>query len=44
VLRSVNLEDAGTMLKKVLKMDNAWVIRNYMDDQLRKAGLGQLLR
>jgi phosphotransferase system enzyme I (PtsP) len=44
VLRSVNLEDARTMLKKVLKMDNAWVIRNYMDDQLRKAGLGQLLR
>jgi len=44
VLRSVSLEDARAMLKKVLKMDNAWVIKNYMDDQLRKAGLGQLMR
>jgi phosphotransferase system enzyme I (PtsP) len=43
-LRSVTLEDARRMLRKVLKMDNAWVIRNYMDEQLRKAGLGQLLR
>lgn len=44
VLRSVNLADAKVMLKHVLKMDNAWMIKNYMDDQLRKAGLGQLVR
>lgn len=44
VLRSVSLADARVMLKAVLKMDNAWVIETYMNDQLRKAGLGQLLR
>jgi phosphotransferase system enzyme I (PtsP) len=44
VIRTVSLEDAKSMLKAVLKMDNAWVIRNYMDEQLKRVGLSQLLR
>jgi phosphotransferase system enzyme I (PtsP) len=44
VIRTVKLEDAKKMLKAVLKMDTAWLIKSYMDDQLAKAGLSQLLR
>jgi phosphotransferase system enzyme I (PtsP) len=38
VIRTVKLEDAKKMLKAVLKMDTAWLIKSYMDDQLAKAG------
>ncbi|MCB1691208.1 MAG: phosphoenolpyruvate--protein phosphotransferase [Pseudomonadales bacterium] len=43
-IRSFEMAKAKRMLNKVLKMDNAWLIKNYVDDQLRKAGLGQILR
>ena len=32
------------ILNRVLKMDNAYLIKNYVDDQLRKAGLGAIVR
>ena len=35
---------AKRILNKVLKMDNAYLIKNYVDDQLRAAGLGQIVR
>ena len=31
------------MLNKVLKMDNAFLIKSYVEDEMRKAGLGQLI-
>ncbi len=43
-IRSVSLADARKMLAVVLRMDNAWLIKNYMDEQLSKIGLSQLLR
>jgi len=44
VVRSVDMAHAKKVLRKVLSMDNAYLIKNYMDDQLRQAGLGKLLR
>ena len=35
---------AKEILNKVLKMDNAYHIKNYVDDQLRDAGLSQIIR
>jgi hypothetical protein len=32
------------MLSKVLKMDNAHQIKTYVDDQMRLAGLGRIVR
>ncbi|MEX0943019.1 MAG: phosphoenolpyruvate--protein phosphotransferase [Pseudomonadales bacterium] len=43
-LRSFDMAKAKRILNKVLKMDNAYLIKNYVDDQMRKAGLGQILR
>lgn len=44
VIRSFSLEHARQVLAKVLNMDNAYAIKNYVEDELRKAGLGRLLR
>lgn len=44
VLRSIEMAKAKRILSKVLKMDNAVLIRNYVEGQLRKAGLGQIVR
>lgn len=43
-IRSFEMAKAKRILNKVLKMDNAFLIKNYVDDQMRKAGLGQLIR
>ena len=43
-IRSFEMAKAKRILNKVLKMDNAYLIKNYVDDQMRKAGLGQLIR
>lgn len=43
-IRSFEMAKAKRILNKVLKMDNAYLIKNYVDDQLRKAGLGQVIR
>ncbi len=44
VLRSIEMAKARRILAKVLKMDNAFLIRNYVEEQMRKAGLGQIVR
>lgn len=44
VVRSVKMDHAKKVLEEVLSMDNAHLIKNFMDDQLRQAGLGKLLR
>ena len=43
-LRSFELARAKRILNKVLKMDNAVLIRDYVEAQMRKAGLGQIIR
>ncbi|MFT7304901.1 MAG: phosphotransferase system enzyme I (PtsP), partial [Candidatus Azotimanducaceae bacterium] len=43
-IRSFSLVQAKKILAKVLKMDNAYLIKNYVEEELRKAGLGQLIR
>jgi phosphotransferase system enzyme I (PtsP) len=43
-IRSFSLEKAKKILAKVLKMDNAYLIKNYVEEEMRKAGLGQLIR
>lgn len=35
---------ARDMLFKVLEMDNAYLIKNYVDEEMRKAGLGNIVR
>jgi len=44
MVRTIELSKAKEILDKVLKMDNAHLIRNHVDEELRKAGLGQLVR
>jgi phosphotransferase system enzyme I (PtsP) len=43
-VRSFELSKAKRMLNKVLKMDNAHQIKTYVDDQMRLAGLGRIVR
>lgn len=43
-IRAFGMSKAKRILNKVLKMDNAYLIKNYVDDQMRKAGLGQIIR
>ncbi|HJP50419.1 MAG TPA: phosphoenolpyruvate--protein phosphotransferase [Pseudomonadales bacterium] len=43
VIRSFEMTRAKKMLNKVLKMDNAFLIKSYVEDEMRKAGLGQLI-
>jgi len=35
---------AKEILAKALSMDNAYLIKNYVDDEMREAGLGQIVR
>ncbi len=44
VIRSFSMEKAKKVLVKALGMDNAYSIKNYVEDELRKAGLGRLVR
>ena len=37
-------EKAKKVLVKALSMDNAYAIKNYVEVELRKAGLGRLVR
>ena len=43
-LSNIALSHAKSMLQKVLKMDNAYLIRNYVEEEMQRAGLGQLVR
>jgi phosphotransferase system enzyme I (PtsP) len=43
-IRSFELSKAKRILNKVLKMDNAEQIKAYVDDQMRQAGLGRIVR
>jgi phosphotransferase system enzyme I (PtsP) len=43
-IRSFSMVQAKKILSKVMKMDNAYLIKNYVEEELRKAGLGQLIR
>lgn len=43
-IRTFELKKAKRILNKVLKMDNGFLIKNYVDEQMRKSGLGQVVR
>lgn len=38
------LEQGKNILGKVLAMDNAYLIKNFVDEEMRKAGLGNIVR
>lgn len=44
VVRQFSYTRAKQILARAMKMDNAFLIKNYVDDQLKKAGLAQLIR
>ena len=43
-IRTFDLAKAKRILNKVLKMDDAKEIKLYVDGQMRKAGLGKIIR
>jgi phosphotransferase system, enzyme I, PtsP len=43
-LTTIKFRQAKKILDKVLKMDDAYLIKDYVDEQMRKAGLGQIVR
>ena len=43
-LSNFRLRHAKTMLKQALGMDNAYLIKNFVDEEMRKVGLGQIVR
>jgi phosphotransferase system enzyme I (PtsP) len=43
-LTNFDMSHAQEVLANVLEMDNAYLIRNYVDDEMRKAGLGKIVR
>ena len=43
-IRGFEMAKAKRILSKVLKMDNAFQIKSYVEAEMRKAGLGQLIR
>jgi len=43
-LTTFSLTKAQEILNKVLQMDNAYLIKNYVDNELRQAGLGRVVR
>ena len=43
-LNTFAMAKAKRILSKVLEMDNAYLIKNYVDEQLRKEGLGAIVR
>lgn len=44
VLTQIDFSSARKILAQTLEMDNAYLIKNYVDDELRKAGLGNIVR
>lgn len=44
VIRTFSLSKAKKVLTKALSMDNAYTIKNFVEEELRKAGLGRLVR
>lgn len=44
MIRQFSHKRAKQILARAMKMDNAFLIKNYVDEQLKKAGLGQLIR
>jgi len=42
-IRSFEMSKAKRILAKVLKMDNAFLIKKYVEEEMLKAGLGQLI-
>ena len=38
------LEQGKDILDKVLRMDNAYLIKNFVEDEMRKVGLGNIVR
>ena len=38
------LDQGKNILNKVLVMDNAYLIKNFVEDEMRKAGLGNIVR
>jgi len=43
-IRTFEMSEAKKLLARVLKMDNAFLIKSHVEDEMRKAGLGQLVR
>ena len=43
-LSNFEASHARELLASVLKMDNAYLIKNFIDDEMRKAGLGNVVR
>ena len=43
-LTSFSMTKAQEILAKVLQMDNAYLIKNFVDNELRQAGLGRVVR
>ncbi|MDA0977058.1 MAG: phosphoenolpyruvate--protein phosphotransferase, partial [Proteobacteria bacterium] len=43
-LSQFDMETAKGILNTALEMDNAYLIRNYVDDEMRNAGLGNIVR
>lgn len=43
-LSHLEMSHAQDVLSKVLDMDNAYLIKNYVDEEMRKAGLGNIVR
>jgi phosphotransferase system enzyme I (PtsP) len=43
-IRSFKMSIARAILAKVLTMDNAFLIKSYVEEEMVKAGLSQLVR
>jgi hypothetical protein len=43
-LSNFEMSHASELLASVLEMDNAYLIKNFIDDEMRKAGLGNVVR
>ena len=43
-LSHFKLSHAKDLLSTALEMDNAYLIKNYIDDEMRKAGLRKIVR
>ena len=43
-IRSFKMSKARAILAKVLTMDNAFLIKSYVEEEMVKAGLSQLVR
>ena len=39
-----SLEQGKNILSKVLAMDNAYLIKNFVDEEMRKSGVGNIVR